>query len=306
MADPLVLSRALHYTATILATGVLSFRGLIAGPVRLGSWNFGVDHQLRLIFWAGLALAFASSAGWLLSVSAAIDGGTWGRALADGTAAMVLTETQFGHIWIVRLVVGMLLGAVVGGAIGQGLWRRSFELPLAAVFAGSLAFAGHAASAPGFNGDIHLLSDALHIIAVCAWVGGLVPYALYLGSIDQGSRSSFADIEDVTRRFSSLGMLAVLTIAATGIVNSFYLVGSVHLFTHTAYGQLLLIKVPLFIAMVGVAAINRYRLVPALSRQGAVKRLRRNSLIEACFGLSIICIVSVLGTMPPAALEQAM
>ena len=304
MADPLLLSRALHYTTTILATGVLSFRGLIAGPARLQSEKVGVDRQLLLIFWAGLALAFFSGAGWLLSVSAAIDGGTWGRAVADGTAAMVLTETQFGHVWIVRLVVGLLLGAAVG-AVSPGLWRRSFELALAAVFAGSLAFAGHAASAPGFKGDIHLLSDALHIIAVCAWVGGLVPYALYLGSIDEGSRSSFADIEDVTRRFSSLGMLAVLTIATTGIVNSFYLVGSVHLFTHTEYGRLLLIKVALFIAMVGVAAINRYRLVPALSSRGAVKQLRRNSLIEVCFGLSILCIVAVLGTMPPAALEQA-
>lgn len=305
MADPLVLSRALHYTTTILATGALSFRGLIAGPVRLQSEKVGVDRQLLLIFWAGLALAFFSAAGWLLSVSAAIDGGTWGRAVADGTAAMVLTETQFGHVWVVRLVVGLLLGAAVGAASAQGIWRRSFELALAAVFAGSLAFAGHAASAPGLKGDIHLLSDALHIIAVCAWVGGLVPYALYLGSIDEGSRSSSADIEDVTRRFSSLGMLAVLTIATTGIVNSFYLVGSVHLFTHTEYGQLLLIKVALFIAMVGVAAINRYRLMPALPSQGAVKRLRRNSLIEVCFGLSILCIVAVLGTMPPAALEQA-
>lgn len=305
MADPLVLSRALHYSATILATGVLSFRGLIAGSLRLRSEKFGIDSQLRLIFWAGLALAFASGAGWFLSVSAAIDGGAWGRSVADGTAAMVLTETQFGHVWIVRLIVGVLLGAAVGAAIGQGIWLRSFELSLAAVFAGSLAFAGHAASAPGFKGDIHLLADVLHIIAVCAWVGSLVPYALYLGSIDEGSRSSSADIEGVTRRFSFLGMAAVLTIATTGIINSLYLVGSVHHFTHTEYGQLLLIKVVLFIAMVAVAAINRYWLVPALSSRSAVKQLRRNSLIEVCFGLLIICIVAQLGTMPPAALEQA-
>lgn len=307
----LVLSRALQFTATILATGVLFFRGLIADQIELRSGNIDVEHQngsrydrqLRVIFWLGLGLAFASGAVWFLSVSAAIDDGPWDRALADGTAVTVLTETQFGHAWIVRIAVAIVL-AVVATSTSQGIWRRSFELMLAAVFAGSLAFAGHAASARGFA-NVHFLSDVLHLIAACAWVGSLVPYALYLGAIGEGSRTPMSSIREVTQRFSCLGIAAVLTIAATGIVNMLYLAGGADLLIHTEYGQVLLIKVALFIVMVGVAAINRYWLAPKLSNRVTTGHLRLNSLIEACFGLFVVCLVALLGTMAPAFLEQA-
>jgi copper resistance protein D len=308
----LVLSRALHLTATIMMTGVVFFRASIADPIGAPSAQVvqhrgerRCDRQLRLIFWIGLVLTLVSGAAWFLAVSAAIDDGPLSQPLADGTAATVLTETQFGQAWIVRIVVGTLLAAVVGTAKMQGIWRRSFELSLAAVFAGSLAFAGHAASTPGLKGNIHLASDVLHLIAVCAWVGSLVPYALYLGAIGEGSRASTSAIREATRRFSNLGIAAVLTIATTGVVNSFNLVGSAELLAHTEYGRLLSIKVTLFIAMIGVAAMNRFWLAPGLSDGDTTKQLRRNSLIETCFGIVIVCIVALLGTMPPALLEHA-
>ncbi|HEY4261754.1 MAG TPA: copper homeostasis membrane protein CopD [Schlesneria sp.] len=307
----LVVSRALQFTATILMTGVLFFRALIADPSGLSSAKVDVEHQgerrcdyqLRLMLWIGFLLAFASGAAWFLAVSGAIEDGPIRQAIADGTATTVLTETQFGRVWIVRIVVGVLLAAVVGTAKLQWMGRRSFELSLAAVFAGSLAFVGHAASVPGLKGDIHLASDALHLIAVCAWVGSLVPYALYLKAISEDSRASIK-AQEATRRFSNLGFVAVLTIATTGIINTYNLVGSTDLLTQTQYGQLLLIKVALFIAMIGVAAINRFWLTPRLSDRDTTKHLRRNSLIETCFGLLIVCIVAVLGTMPPAMLEH--
>jgi len=109
-----------------------------------------------------------------------------------------------------------------------------------------------------------------------------------------------------TLRFSTLGIVSVATILLTGIVNASYLSGSIEALTETKYGNLLLIKIALFLAMVGVAAFNRLRLTPRLVgatdpavSQAVQRRLCRNAAIEAVMGAAIIAIVAALGTLPP-------
>jgi hypothetical protein len=101
-----------------------------------------------------------------------------------------------------------------------------------------------------------------------------------------------------------LGIVSVGTLLATGIVNSWYLVGSVTALVGTSYGQVLLVKVALFFGMVGIAAVNRFRLTPQLASAetagAALGKLRRNAGIETLGGAAILFLVAMLGTMPPA------
>src|SRR5205085_2365742 len=98
------------------------------------------------------------------------------------------------------------------------------------------------------------------------------------------------------RRFSILGMLSVGILAATGIVNTLNLAGSVPALVGTEYGELLLLKIFFFIAMVGVAAVNRFGLLPRLGGVETIRQLRRNALIEIGLGVIIVFIVGALGT----------
>ena len=72
---------------------------------------------------------------------------------------------------------------------------------------------------------------------------------------------------------------------------------------------MLLLKLALFVAMVSVAAVNRQRLTPQLlggvAPTAALRRLRRNALIETALGLAILAVVGALGTEPPGAHLQA-
>jgi putative copper resistance protein D len=104
------------------------------------------------------------------------------------------------------------------------------------------------------------------------------------------------------RRFSMLGTICVGAILVTGGINSWFLVGNIPALIGTAYGRLLLVKIALFVAMVAIAAFNRYRLTPLIRAPGtaALPMLRRNALIEVTLGLAILMIVAVLGTLPPA------
>lgn len=298
MADTLSFWRALHFAATVQATGVVLF---CAYGLR-NRWPQHFGHRLRLIFWTSMTLAFASGAAWLLALAASIADATWTSAVGDGTAWAVLTDTQFGQAWLVRLFAALILVALSVSAWPGGLAVRSCGLVAVLVFAGGIAFAGHAASVPG----PHLAADILHLIAVSAWLGGLLPYALLLRNLQKDDlQSSPQIVRDVTLRFSNIGVLAVLTILATGLVNTINLVGSVQLLTDTEYGRLLTVKIILFVAMVAVAAINRFALTPRLALQSTVKQLQRNISIEIALGLLILCVVAVLGTMPPALIDHA-
>jgi copper resistance protein D len=300
--DTLIVWRALHFAATIQVAGVLIFCRYVLrnrSPAYLGP-------PLRLIFWISLVLAFISGAAWFCTVAASIDDATWATAITDGTAATVLTDTQFGRAWLVRIVAGLLLAASALFGRKNRIAVLTSHVALATVFVGGLAFAGHAASTPGVQGDVHLAADILHLIAVSAWLGGLLLFALYLSGVGPNEPpNAMGGIQNVTQRFSNIGIAAVLTIAVTGIINTSNLVGSAALLTQTEYGLLLSIKVLIFLAMVIVAMVNRFALTPRLLKPNAVAALRRNALIETALGLLILCIVAALGTMPPALFDHS-
>jgi putative copper resistance protein D len=99
-----------------------------------------------------------------------------------------------------------------------------------------------------------------------------------------------------------MGYVAVGLLALTGAVNSWLLVGSWSALVGTPYGRLLGLKILLFLAMVAVALVNRWRLVPRLGDQPAatVTALSRAILVEQGLGLAILAVVSLLGTWAPA------
>ena len=106
---------------------------------------------------------------------------------------------------------------------------------------------------------------------------------------------------DALRNFSHMGYVAVALIALTGAINTLLLVGSLDAMLGTSYGRLLAFKILLFLAMVAVALINRFRLAPRISREvSALRALGCTVAFEQGLGLAVLAIVSVLGTWPPA------
>ncbi len=95
---------------------------------------------------------------------------------------------------------------------------------------------------------------------------------------------------------------------AGGVVNTWFLAGTVPALVGTEYGHLLLAKIGLFIAMLLVAAVNLLRLTPRLADPAGgtrnvvwrtVARLQGNARIETALGLGVLAIVGALGTLPP-------
>jgi putative copper resistance protein D len=237
-----------------------------------------------------------------LVLSADIAGETQAEALSEGVPWTVLTETRFGHAWIARLVIAGLIAAGIALfdpiTLWTSRWLRVGAMLLGAGFLGLLASSGHAGPMGGFLGDIHWIADALHLVAAGAWLGGLVPLALLLAVASRDGASTHIAAR-ATHRFSALGIACVTTILATGIVNSFALVGSVPALVETDYGRLLLVKIAIFFAMAAIAAVNLLRLRHRLHEARTLRQLKWNALVETGLGLVVIAIVGVLGIMVP-------
>ncbi len=315
MTSLLICARAIHFAATISAAGAVFFLVFIAEPAfrkapvgapMIASLRF----RLASVAWISLVLAVLSGAAWLFLTAASMSGQPVADVYPQGVLWTVLSQTDFGNDWLARCVLACLLaGAFVPlfsstGARSHGL--KAAAVILAAALVGSLAFAGHAIGGEGVEGVLHPFADMLHLIAAAAWVGTLLPLVLLLAMPEQDA-TVLAVARTATRRFSALGIASVATLLATGLVNSWYLVGSVDALTASTYGRLLLVKLGLFLLMVVIAAYNWSQLTPRLAQSAdpaatanARRQLRRNATIEVMAGAVIIGVVAVLGITSPA------
>jgi putative copper resistance protein D len=297
--------RAVHFAATAIVAGALTFRAAVAEPAYRSTRKASatIDARIRLLAWSGLAVAFVSGAIWFASQAVAMSGQSWGELLTSDAMIAVLNETQFGLVSKIRLVLAILLAICL--AFDRVPLSRWLALGLGLCLVAAIAWTGHAASTPGQLGYLHLTADALHLVAAAAWIGGLIPLALLLDAGRRYQVAAPASLDyDAARRFSSLGIVSVATLVISGAVNTWILVGSFRGLIETEYGRVLMLKIAIFATMLAFAAANRFWLTPRLAadRTGAALRgLTRNSLIEIALGLVIFAVVGVLGTLHPAA-----
>jgi putative copper resistance protein D len=301
MGDPLIASRALHFASSLVLGGTALYSAFIAQSPQRG------QQQLML---AAIVVALLSGATWLLFLASKIAQSSVTAVIQDGTAWSVLTETQFGRVWLGRLVLGMVLFCL--SLAGQSSPRRRVGLSsllaaLAVLFVGTLAWSGHAAGTSGLPGFVHFGGDACHLISASAWVGGLVPLLMFIGPRMFGSEPPLFDCFNALRRFSTLAAWSVAVLAASGGLNTWFMTNGLQSFFGTEYGNLVLVKIALFIVMLGFGAMNRYWLtprllaanVPAGQSARALRLLCVSVSFEIMLGFVVIGVVAVLGQLPP-------
>jgi copper transport protein len=162
----------------------------------------------------------------------------------------------------------------------------------------SLAASGHASTAP----PQWLTRPAvfLHAIGLAWWVGALLPLmALAL--------SPAQPLLPVLNRFSRIALPVVGVVALTGLLLAVIQLESFQALTGTSYGWILCIKLALVVVLLGLAALNRFRLTPALqSRPQDTRPLVRSIGLECAVVVGILALVAGWRfTPPPRSLTSA-
>ena len=277
----LALSRATYLAGVLSLAGALAFR-LVVAP-----------FPLTRITWPSLAVALIGGAVWLVLQSGALAGTS---DVADMLAAVptVVQQTWFGNVFVVRLVPLLVAGGLAG--FGASQLRLALACACAAVAVALQVAIGHAYAS---GNPLLMAALTLHVLAVSAWLGGLLPLWLALGiAATRGGRSPTPG--QVARRYSLWGVLAVAAIVASGLEQATVLIGSWSGLFGSTYGRVALVKIGLLFLLICVAMINRFVFTPALDRAPARQhRLHISLVLEIALGLCVITAAAVLASQAP-------
>jgi copper transport protein len=156
--------------------------------------------------------------------------------------------------------------------------------------------AGHA-NATGNLRPAKVMAQWVHVGAMGIWLGGLA--ALLTGIRGEAGERRAAAI----RRFSSVALVAFVVVAATGIIRAINEVNSWKVLFSTLYGVMVLVKVGILLVLLGLAAVNRYRNVPAAAE--TVRGLRRVSRGELAVAAIALAAAAVMASVTPRPYDEA-
>lgn len=280
------LFRWLFYPSMLLATGGVGFELLMRPWMPQEIRNFVRRVTARAAL-AALVLA-------LLQVPVAA--GNLGGDLASAIDPFLLTL-------VVKAPVGLAALVAAGGlALLLVVERMTIAVPGVirilppAIVIISMTLVGHATSREGATGVLTGVLLSLHLAGIGFWLAALLPLRrMCLATADDSAPVALAALAE---EFGRLALVLVVMLLVAGVCYAALLVGSVAALFGTGYGIALLAKVALVSGMLLLAALNRFRLVPALQagETGAALRLRRSIEIEMLLAGGILLATSLLTT----------
>ncbi|MFC3226559.1 CopD family protein [Marinibaculum pumilum] len=283
----LILLTAGVYGTCLAAAGTVLFRLAMHGLPRR-EWSLEVADGPRLAA-AGLALVLLALAARVLFL-----GGGDPATLGEWAMWRFVLAGPVGESAGLRILG---LGLTCAPALlRRPRWRPTAGLAavcgLAAIIL-SFTVSGHATT-PGMSLLAPLLG--LHLAAAAFWIGALWPLFRLAGSLPPRNAAA------VMQRFGQVATMAVGLLLMAGLAMAIELVGSVQALFATGYGRILLAKLALVAALLGLAAGNRWRHVPALRAEapGAARRLRLSILAEIGLVALILLATAALVTLEAA------
>ncbi|MEJ8563460.1 CopD family protein [Yoonia sp. GPGPB17] len=275
-----ILAKAIGYGAALLAVGGVLFSFIFAKRAEVSILRLArrIAVGAALVGLAMLAVRFGIRAARISGMG--LEGAT------DPVMLGFVWESPLGTTAIWRGIGELAILAILVPRIGQ--W-----IALAGSVAVAISFAqvGHALGEPRAALAVLLV---LHLLAAAFWVSALVPLR----------RAALARTgADLLHFFGNVAVFGVAILIIAGTSLAWLLSGSVTELFGTAYGLALLLKVAIVAVLLGFAAFNKVRLVPALraEKPGSIHALRRSISMEILAVVAILLATATITsvTTPP-------
>jgi copper transport protein len=279
----------------LLSVGGASVLGYVVDPTALrGRWHWPI---LAIV---GLLLALDSLA-WIALTGVKAAGFGLER-LSTWSVSREVLDTDFGKIWALRFLLALALSAVAVVAMRRRSVPAAVLFFLGSAIAVTPALSGHAR----IEGELGILSDAVHVLAAGIWAGGLAFLALLLVEAG-GDRWSLAST--AVPRFSTIAVVSVGALIGAGLLSGYLEVRSIDGIWETTYGLLLLAKVALVLPLLALGAFNNRVSVPCLRRgastPGSRRAFARAVTAELAILLVVVGVTTALVAEPPAKARAA-
>ncbi len=179
-------------------------------------------------------------------------------------------------LFMAILAIVVCIGAVTTATTGAGAAWLLVALAAAAL----PALAGHSSGL----GDHALAttSGVAHIVAAVVWMGGLLALGMHAARRDM-------PLERAVTRFSTIALVAIVLLAASGAANAYTRLDSPAQIVTTGYGQLLVTKTMLIVALGVFGWILRTRII------GTLGSTSRGSVFARIAGLDLLVMAIAFG-----------
>jgi copper transport protein len=271
-----------------IVTWKLVFSGLLVGGYAAAR-PVAAQRAHRGIVVGGLLLVLATAFAAVAQASAAA-----GVPLLSGIGpplADLLGRGRFAAIWWPRFLLELMaLGLIAFGGL-EGLAADMAVAMVPAILLTS-SLTSHGAALPGVPGAGTVL-DWLHLLSGVVWIGGLASLVVVLPPAVRMLPADAGLVRAAVGRFSRLALLAAGLVAVSGTVQAALELGSVSALTGTSYGQVVLLKVGLLVAMLVLALLNQ-------RRAAVIAWFRQGVRLELLVGVAVLAAAAVLTGIPPA------
>ena len=161
----------------------------------------------------------------------------------------------------------------------------------AALAAASFAMTGHVHALP--HSALPSLVLTLHLLCAAFWLGALLPLYQLAGDDDLTRCGALA------ARFGSIAAWLVTALLAAGAALLWNLLDSASNLWTSDYGRMVLVKILLVSALLGCAALNKWRLVPGLLHDAplAAAKLQRSIIVEMLLAAGILLVTAAFTTL---------
>jgi copper transport protein len=296
------LFHSFNALAAAVVVGSLFFGVLIWRPTlrRWAAADQTIDgtatELLKRLAWIGAGGLFLATMGLLLVQAALASQGSFWNSLSQ--MATSRTGMLDGARLVLLVGIALFLGrpAPVGG---QRAWTWWMAVALGVGMLLTFSLQSHAAAGP----PVAILLDWVHMAAMSAWIGGLLPLMLVLRlTRGQLSQSVALPLDKLVPNFSRVALLSVSTLALTGAYSALPHVRTLEALLDTTYGRALIVKLALVGLLLALGAVNLLFLSPLLRRaiERAARWLQHSVRTELTLGLLVLLTVGVLTTVAPA------
>ena len=124
----------------------------------------------------------------------------------------------------------------------------------------------------------------VHLFGIAFWLGALLPFRWIC------LQDNTNNLGELAHRFGVFAMLYVGLLLGAGLGYAYILLGELSLILTTSYGNLLLIKMLLVVALLSLAALNKFKLVPSLEKN----HLQGVRQFQSSVNLEIILVLIIL------------
>ncbi|MGL4727377.1 MAG: CopD family protein [Bosea sp. (in: a-proteobacteria)] len=276
-----VMLRAGYYTATLGAAGLVLF-GLGYGHRLTESEQDRLKRWVVIAALLGLTLSIAALMLRVLVLSG-------GDRISDGAVWAAVMRSRIGDAFYLR-AAGLI--ALMAYATAKPAGRYIAVAGAIGVIA-SYAAMGHSMLYRPRQEIAALV--LVHLTLVAWWIGALLPLALI------ARRDDVVQAAALIADWSRLALIFVALVVVSGGLLIWHLAPRIDLITGSWWGMGLIAKLVLIVGLMGLAALHKLSLTPALARGGfeAGEKLARSIKLEMWLVLLVFWAVAEMVSVHP-------